>query len=55
MGHEDPQVDVNGRHQAALELILAKLDRVHILQLQNKRVHAIVGHVCLPMELDCSS
>lgn len=35
VGHEHPQVNVDGRHHAALQLVLPELHRVHVVELQH--------------------
>lgn len=35
VGHEHPQVDINGCHQAALQLVFPELHSVHVVELQD--------------------
>lgn len=44
VGHEHPQVDVDGCHHAALQLVLPELHRVHIVELQDQTVNGVVVH-----------
>lgn len=45
VGHEHSEVDVNRRQHAALQLVLSKLHRVHIVELQDQTVNANVFHL----------
>lgn len=45
VGDQDPQVDVDGRHHAAFQLVLAELHGVYVVQLQNQALHGRVCHV----------
>lgn len=45
VGHEHPQVDVDGCHHAALQLVLPELHRVHIVELQDQTVNGVVVHL----------
>lgn len=44
VGHQDPQVDINRRQQAALEFVFSKLHSVHVVEFQNQSVHGNVLH-----------
>lgn len=47
VGHKHPQVDVDGRRHAALQLVLSKLHRVYIVDLQDQTVEGTFRHVPL--------
>lgn len=54
VGHEDAQVDVNGRHHAALQLKLPELHRVHIVELQDQTVYAALFHLLVCRRFDAN-
>lgn len=45
VGHQHPQVDINRCHHAALQLVLAELDGVHIVEFQDQTIDTDVFHV----------
>lgn len=55
VGHKHPQVDVDGRQHAALQLILSKLHRVYIVDLQDQTVEGTVSHVLVYSWCDAAS
>ena len=47
MRNEDPEVDINRRQHAALQLVLAELHRVHMVELQDQAFNGTVQHLLL--------
>lgn len=45
MGHQHPQIDVNWRHRAALQLVFSELDRVYIVKLEDQTTKGAAGHL----------
>lgn len=45
IGHQHPQIDVNWRHHAALQLVFSKLYRIYIVKLQDQATNGTVRHL----------